>query len=293
MNNKGLILVNTYSKSDEVKQQVTRFIEEFGKFNIKVEVKNCNALIGYLAEDVIVNETTYDFVVYLDKDKYISTLLEKINVPVFNKALAIDLCDDKMSTYLTLVNNQIKMPITLSAPLCYSDSVVDREFLDYVEEVLSYPLIVKESYGSKGKQVYLIENKDELLSKAQELIHKPHLFQEFIKSSYGKDIRVIVIDKKAVAWMMRKSENDFRSNISSGGVGYPVELTDEYRKMAEKACAILDLDYAGVDLLIGENNEPILCEVNSNAFFTGIEKTTGINVCGLYAKHIYNKVYLK
>jgi glutathione synthase/RimK-type ligase-like ATP-grasp enzyme len=32
---------------------------------------------------------------------------------------------------------------------------------------------------------------------------------------------------------------------------------------------------------------PVLCEVNSNAFFEGFEKALGVDVAALYAKHIH------
>ena len=57
-------------------------------------------------------------------------------------------------------------------------------------------------------------------------------------------------------------------------------------RLAGKAAQILKLDYCGVDLLKGKDGEPILCEVNSNAFLKGIEEVTGINIAYLYAKHI-------
>ena len=61
--------------------------------------------------------------------------------------------------------------------------------------------------------------------------------------------------------------------------------------MAEKVSQLLELDYAGIDILIGNNNEPIFCEANSNAFFQGIEKYSGVNIAREYAKHIFNKIY--
>ncbi len=33
-----------------------------------------------------------------------------------------------------------------------------------------------------------------------------------------------------------------------------------------------------------------VCEVNSNAFFGGIEKTTGINVARAYAEHVVKEM---
>ena len=70
-------------------------------------------------------------------------------------------------------------------------------------------------------------------------------------------------------------------------------LPENYQEVAEKAAEILDLDYCGIDILIGNKGQPVICDVDSNAFFNGVESSTGINVASLYAKHICEKVYGK
>ena len=87
--------------------------------------------------------------------------------------------------------------------------------------------------------------------------------------------------------MKRSNDNgDFRSNVAQGGHGEPVELPASFIETAEKAAKILNLDYCGVDLLDDKDGNPILCEVNSNAFLQEIERITGKNIAGIYAKHI-------
>ena len=90
------------------------------------------------------------------------------------------------------------------------------------------------------------------------------------------DVRVIVIGGVAVASMQRINENDFRSNVGQGGRCVKVELSPRFRQVAERCASILGLDYCGVDLLYGDDEEPIVCEVNSNAFIGGIESATGV-----------------
>ena len=86
--------------------------------------------------------------------------------------------------------------------------------------------------------------------------------------------------------MRRRNDGDFRSNIELGGRGYPAEITKSYREISERAARLLSLDYCGIDLLEGEDGRPIVCEVNSNAFFNEAEKVTGVNIAGAYAAHI-------
>jgi len=292
MNRRGLILVNTYFYRDEVKYQIERFSTEFKKYEVELEVKPCNALLGCIMEgEIQLFDFAYDFVIYLDKDKYLSVVLEKAGVRVFNKAWQTDICDEKMMSHLMLANQGIKMPTTISGALCFKDAEFDQDLLKQIEDLLGYPLIIKESYGSMGKSIMLANNREELLAIVPTIMRKPHLFQQYIKSSHGKDIRVMVIGKKFCAAMYRESSGDFRSNLSSGGSGSKIEVPPDFIAMAEKVAEILDLDYCGVDIMFGEDNEPVFCEVNSNAFITNLEKISGVNVAAVYCDYIYREIY--
>jgi RimK family alpha-L-glutamate ligase len=117
------------------------------------------------------------------------------------------------------------------------------------------------------------------------------LFQEFIKSSKGKDLRLQVVGNQVVAAMYRYSENgDFRANITNGGKMKLFDPSEEQVELAIKCCKIIGLDFAGVDILFGENQEPIVCEVNSNAHFKNIFDCTGINVADCILEYIIKRI---
>ena len=286
---KGLIVINGYALADGIKNQVSRLKEEFSLRNVPIDIMKNNEVLAYIENgDIRCKLLNYDFVLYLDKDRYVAELLERSGFRLFNSMKAITECDDKMLTHIKLSNSGINMPTTISSTLCYRDNG-NRDYLRDVEKFLGFPLIVKENYGSLGKQVYLVKNHAELEEIENKLIHIPHIFQKFISSSRGKDYRLIVIGHRVVAYMKRENKNSYLSNLATGGKASKVSLPNEYLKMAEKASKILNLDYCGVDILEGENGEPILSEVNSNAFYEGIEKTTGVNVAGCYVDYILNK----
>lgn len=293
MTQKGLIVVNTYEVFPSVEHMVSRLKEEFAELGIVFDVLSSGELPLWVSEDGKIQhgELPYDFAIYLDKDPYVASMLEDAGLRLFNKADAIRLCDDKMLTYLSLSDKGIKMPKTISGPLRYSKKDSDV-FLKRIEASFSFPIVVKENYGSLGRNVYLVQNKTELKELENHLSYSPRLYQELIASSFGVDNRIIVIGGKAIAWMKRKSDNgDFRSNIALGGHGEGVNLPQNYIMMAENCAKILCLDYAGIDILNGPDGEPILCEVNSNAFIKGIEEVTGINVAKAYADYIWREVY--
>ena len=292
---KGLILTNAYAKLAAFSNQANRLKEELEKLDVSVDVLKNDGFFAFVNEngEIQTSLNGYDFCVYLDKDKYISQMLEKQGVRLFNRHQAIVDCDDKAITFIRLANSGIPMPVTLAGLLCFTpDEKVRPATLDRIEKTLGYPLIAKACFGSLGKDVYKIENRAQLEEIAEYLKCKPHLFQQFIAESAGKDMRVIVVGGKVVATMLRKSETDFRSNIELGGVGSPIEIPQSLKKVCEKIASLLRLDYCGIDVLFAKDGYRV-CEVNSNAFFGGIEKVTGINVAKLYAEHIVKEIYKK
>lgn len=273
-----LILINAYTQSEAELNQPRRICEELTKRGAQAEIVRNGALrTGSLP---------YDCCVYLDKDKYLSRMLELRGIRLFNSARAVQTCDDKMETYLALSGSGLRVPKTIPAPLSYTPNApLSAALIERIEGELTYPVVVKECYGSLGKGVYLARGREELVAIATRLKEKPHLFQEYIAESAGRDLRVIVVGGRALLAMKRTSEGDFRSNAALGGKGEPYEANREQIAYAERAAIRLNLDFCGVDLLFGREG-PVLCEVNSNAFFRTAEAVTGVNVAGAYADYI-------
>lgn len=283
----GIILTNAYYDDSAVAHQTARLTEELARLGIGVQTLRNDFIPAYLGTEGARHRLgNADFVVFLDKDRHLSYLLERAGFRLFDTARSIELCDDKMMTQIALAGAGLRFPRTVSAPLCYRKERTAETFLTAVEALIPYPIVVKECYGSLGKGVGLARNRAELAAASERLIRTPHLYQEFVESSAGRDLRVICVGGQAVAAMKRVSETDFRSNLELGGRAEPTELLPAFRNAAETAARTLGLDYCGVDLLYGADGEPIVCEVNSNAFFRGIESVTGANVAGAYASHI-------
>lgn len=291
---RGFIVVNAFSLSKSTQYKVERLQEEFAPYDIELDIyKGTDLPVVYRDGCIRIPKIQlYDFCIYLDKDRYLSFAIESM-MPMFNSARSILICDDKMDTYLALKNYDVKTPLTIPSPLNYSGAVSyesKREFLDQIESRIPYPLIVKQCYGSLGKQVHLIRNRYELNAIYELLYPFPHLYQEYMAKEYGTDYRIMTVGGRFVAGMKRQNDSDFRSNIALGGRGLKVTIPQSFIDMAEKVSQIIGLDYSGVDILVGNDGEPVLAEVNSNAFFTEIEKISEINITQIFVRHILDRL---
>ena len=151
-------------------------------------------------------------------------------------------------------------------------------------------MVIKEAYGSFGEQVYLANSLEEANKIIDQIGYKDFLMQEYIASSKSRDIRINVVGNKAIVSMLRENKNDFRSNISNGGTGCKFEPKQEYLDLAIKASKALGLDFAGVDVMFGPNDEPIICELNSNPQFASTLQYTGVNLAEVIADYILNNL---
>ena len=228
-----------------------------------------------------------DFAVLLDKDILLGYFLKSRGVPVYNDPAIIDLCDNKATQYIRLASRELPMPRTIVAPKVYpAFSILESGYFEKIIEKLKFPMIIKEGHGSFGMKVYLIEDEHAFYEKVESLRGIDFVFQEFIASSRGRDIRVNIVGGEIVAAMYRHSETDFRANITNGGKASPVELTRTQKRMALDAAEAVGAVFAGVDLLFGADEEPLVCEVNAAAHIRNILNVTGVNVADAMIAYI-------
>ena len=284
---RGLIVVNGYARDPAYRYQAEQMRDAFARLGVETLTVEGNSYPVEVGSDPLVRLPQGDFCLFWDKDTYLLEALDRTGIPLFNPAKSIRICDDKAMTHLALSAEGIPMPKTIPAPLCYlPNAEIPPEEADRVGEELGYPLVVKKSYGSLGVGVWLAEDKETLLGLMNTLKLTPHLYQSYIAASRGRDLRVIVVGETILGGMMRQNETDFRSNIGAGGVGIPCPVPPKAAEYALRAVKTLGLAYAGLDFLLDEGGEPLLCEVNSNAYFKAFAGATGIPVADIYAAHI-------
>ena len=200
-----------------------------------------------------------------------------------NRSLAITRARDKLRSTQLLAKAGVAIPKTV-----ISRNATDID--DLLEEIGGTPVIIKLARGTHGNGVVLAETRKAAKSVLQAFYLTNSdgtnvLLQEFIKESAGTDVRAFVVGSQVVASMKRQSlDDDFRSNLHKGGLGEPIKLTPEERKMAVKAAKAMGLTIAGVDLMRSDRG-PLVLEVNASPGF-GIEKVTYRNVAGLIIDYV-------
>ena len=294
----GWLIYNGALKSQKYMELNELYAAAAKKADIELELIANNELYCFIEDGQMRIKTHHDtkqpdFVLFLDKDIRLAKQLEQMGYRLFNSREVIENCDDKILTFQHLANHGLRLPKTLFSPLLFNgtgNGEADLGFTEIIEKEFGYPLVIKEAFGSFGAQVYLIHNRTELLSKQVELLYTPHLYQEFIESSKGRDVRIYVVGDEVVASMYRHSDTDFRANVSNGATMKPYEPNADFCELAIQATKILGADFTGVDLLFDSNGEPILCEVNSNAHIKNIYDCTGIDVAESIFKYILKQL---
>ncbi|MDD4498647.1 MAG: RimK family alpha-L-glutamate ligase, partial [Methanosarcinaceae archaeon] len=203
--------------------------------------------------------------------------MERLGVHVVNSSQSIETVKDKLYSQQILAERNVPFPKTMLAKYQVDVNLVEKQ--------LGFPVILKTLSGSQGSGVFLSETASsfrDLLELIQATKSNVNIIlQEFIESSRGRDLRVLIIGGRAVACMERISTDEsFKANFSRGGEVHKFEMTPEIEWLATETAQIFGLDIAGIDLLFdGEHFK--VCEANSSPGFEGIEKCCEEDIAGL------------
>lgn len=312
----GVLITNAFLRTDKFVEHYEWLKKAAEQYQIALSLlENADLLYrigntegdhtGLLGMEKLLAEN--DFVLYWDKDipqgRILSRLCQKQGIRIFNAIESIRVCDNKFETYQKIWEwNQCcseieRIPIlpSIIAPMTYENiGYTNLDFVESIIQSLGLPLIIKECYGSFGMQVYLAKDRKQVYEYTKKLGGKQFLYQKYLETSIGKDVRLQVVGDKVVAAMYRFSERgDFRANITNGGSMKPYQPSKEECDLAVRAAKVLELDFAGIDLLFskGESNQAdVLCEVNSNAHFKNIFTCTGVDVADAIMEYIAKQI---
>jgi tetrahydromethanopterin:alpha-L-glutamate ligase len=198
-------------------------------------------------------------------------LFETANIPVMNLPTAIQNAANKFFSFYLFKQAQLPIPHTVIT----SDLDVALKATKEFGNVVAKPI-----FGSQGKGIFKLEaSQPDLKQKLAALLKERGVLylQQFV-SNPGRDIRVFVVGEEALGAIYRISQTgSFISNLSQGGTPRKCDLTEEMRALAVNAAKAVGADFAGVDLIEGEEGLFVL-EVNATPSGKGIKLACGIDV---------------
>ncbi|MHC5598198.1 MAG: ATP-grasp domain-containing protein [Nostoc sp.] len=228
-------------------------------------------------------------------------------IPLINQAVA-HLVKDKEYTYHVL-KEKVKLPRTQGflSPFCdieykiYLKFPTIQDIVLEIKEKFETPVIVKRNSGARGHNVFLCQNIDEIetalkeifninnkkydyVALAQELIH--------IKSEY----RAVFVNQELVLLYEKDiSDAKFAGNLSplhwdgakAKYINDPQILSD-IANFAKPIFEELDLDYAGLDIVLDRDHQYWLIEINSHPNFSIFTRDNGEE----YVLRIFEKMLI-
>lgn len=258
-----------------------RLVDEAANLGIDLKIVGIHDTI--ISENGLVNNglklEKRDFVINRYKWGKVKDEINFLATRSYNPLDTYNIYINKYEQVKRLRSNEFLVPKYLlgTALLRYEDIV----------QILGTPFVAKGLESSMGEQISLIENAEDLKNLSVTYgTEKEWLFEEFITTSFGKDMRFYSIRGEVIACMQRKSQGDFRANVALGASVEPFEITPQIRQIAKDIYNQTVLDFLGIDLLFGED-KPYFCEINVMPGIEGIETASGVNV----AKRIMETVY--
>ncbi len=216
-----------------------------------------------------------DLIIRRCVDNGLTERLESLGVRVVNSSRVSRIANDKGKTCRFFAPYGIKMCETLS--------------FDILPEVcpMPFPCIEKAADGHGGTQVFKAENSDDYAAARCALAGCPSVLQPFLDFACC-DVRAYILGGKLLCAVKRTAENGFKSNFSLGGKAEPYQLSAAELAMIDKASALLNADFVGIDFF-PNGNEPVLNEVED---VVGTRMLYALGICDaadIFIEHIADK----
>ena len=210
--------------------------------------------------------------------------LNDSGITVYNSPRSIERTVDKPLTSLLLSRAGLPTPTTwICESVEHANSVLEKETGN------GKKLVLKPLFGSQGIGVHLVDKESGLIH--DEKFAGIYYLQRFIerKNNEFTDIRVLVIDGVAKAAMLRRG-TDWLTNRAQGASCETIKIDEQIAELAISACKVLDIDYAGVDLMQDKDGNFYIIEVNSIPAWYGLQKVVDFNIASClidsFVKHI-------
>jgi RimK family alpha-L-glutamate ligase len=197
----------------------------------------------------------------------LATMLDRLR-PMLNHPTETMTAMHKFASATALAEAGVPVP---NALLALSKDRLNDRLDEYGDEV-----VYKTAIGTHGGGTWKIDADGQV----NPMVGSRQAFlQQYLEHDAERhsDLRVYTVGGRVVGAMNRYApEGEWRTNVALGGDVEDAtgDLSREVREMATRAADVVGLDYAGVDIIEGEDGYYVL-EVNPTAGFKGLFEATG------------------
>ena len=207
---------------------------------------------------------------------------EQMGVRVINGQRSILMARNKFFMLQAMIRSALAVPDTIYAASMEGCRQA-REY--YAPE----PVVLKPINGRQGAGLHCLAPDAHLPEdiQAQFTSGRGVLVQAFIPPDRRRDLRALVIgDSVSGAVELTPPKGDFRANAHVGSIPAPVSLTPAMEAMAVKAARAMEMEIAGVDIMVPSQGHPLIVEVNSAPGFRAMEAATGKDIAGIIIDYV-------
>jgi ribosomal protein S6--L-glutamate ligase len=190
-------------------------------------------------------------------------------IPVVNDPRSLEVAIDKYLSLSLLAGAGLAVPRTIVAQT--------PESIEAAWASLGCDAVIKPLFGSRGRGIERIncrEDLDRLLQNAA--AGGVFYLQEFVPHA-GWDARILVIGDRTFA-MRRRSDSDWRLNVSRGALAEFFAPPDDWRDLARRAAAVVGAAVAGVDLLPATDGRLLVVEINAVPGWQGLQSVSEVDI---------------
>ncbi len=261
-------------------QDLKRFLSAAHKMNIRMSVYSpTNFLIQIRNRQVCILDqdmktiTTKGFInwVPFPKGEEINLACTLQNIPFINSVNAVCTARNKVLTSLAFYRAGIPQPDTT-----YLHKNQKAEISQYL---LDIPCVFKPKTGTHGRYSYKFNHQKDLLRFIGQCRKNTELYLQKFVPNDGWDLRIVVVGRHVLGAIKKTArQGEWRTHIEHGGSAETYIVDKELEQLAIAAADCLNLEIAGLDIMIDKNNGYKVLEANSVPGLTIFEKTTGISI---------------
>ncbi len=205
----------------------------------------------------------------------------QMGVRVINGQRSILMARNKFFMLQAMNRHNLAVPDTIFAPSMEGCRQAREHFSPA-------PVVLKPINGRQGTGLHCLAPDDPVPQdiETQLELGSGVLVQAFIPPEGRKDLRVLVIGQKvAGAVALTPPDGDFRANAHVGSQAISAELSPELAEMAVSAANAMEMEIAGVDVMLPYRGRPLVMEANSAPGFRALEAATGKDIAGAIVEY--------